>query len=108
MKFPWTPENLDRLAKLRAKGLSQEKCAKILGCHPGAVFKALHPKQKSEPKPKLEPKRGVTTNLPRILHGSCPMRRRIDPVQRNAQPLTKNEMYDALATAVLNTARLSA
>lgn len=104
----WDATALAELARLRETGLSQHKCARHFRCSNNAIFKALHPAQ---PKPKPEQPKPKTSLLPpRVLHGSCPMSRKITPALRSAQramrPLTKSEMRDILTTAVKNTARL--
>jgi hypothetical protein len=113
MPFAWTPETRTQLQQLRSEGLSQVQCAKIIGCSDSVVFNALHPEKKKLKQPKLKPKPEkvrprTNCSTPRILHSSCPMRRRhTDPEARNAPQLTKAQLYYDLAVAVRNTARLS-
>jgi hypothetical protein len=104
--FTWTPATRVKLHKLRhEKNLTLKRCASIIGCSESAVYKALYPKPpKPKPVPIQKPKPKVLTLLPpRILHSSCPTRRKIDLAKRDARPPTKNEMYATLAQAVRNT-----
>ncbi len=93
----WDVTNRAKLSQLLAEGKTQKACAQILRCRPSAISAQLHP----EKKPTLLPSR--------VLHGSCPMKRRIDYAKREAQralrPLTKSEMRDMLSAAVRNTAQ---
>jgi hypothetical protein len=105
--FIWTPESFAQLQSLRSDGLSQGKCARIIGCSASQVFKVLHP-EKKKLKPTALPK---PSPPPRKFHhhhvASVPMRRHINPKARNAPPLTREQMYYDLARAVRNTLRLA-
>jgi hypothetical protein len=106
--FIWTPEALAQLETLRSKGLSQQKCARIIGCSDAAVFKALHPKPKPEPKPKPKPAPKIQSTKPLLnldRHFSCPIRKKFNLTYAVPQ-LTKAQMYYDLARAVRNTAQL--
>jgi hypothetical protein len=108
MRFSFTPETREQLTKLRQDHLSMQKCADIIGCSQTAVYHELYPEKKvSRAKPKQEVKKPKLSLLPlHVLHGSCVLRKKINPDHRNAPQLTKEQMYYDLAKAVRNTARL--
>jgi hypothetical protein len=104
MSFSWTPETREQLQQLRSEGLSQQKCAIIIGCSDAAVFNALHPEKR--PIPKQQQRKSSAPNLspPHRLNSSCPVHinKLISPEQR-ALKQTKSELYRILAAAVRRT-----
>jgi hypothetical protein len=100
------------------QGLSYVHIASKIGVSEKATYSFLKPLlipkplKLIPPKPLCEPP-AVRKTLPakllpeHQLNRSCPMRRHINPEDRDAPQLTKSQMYYDLARAVRNTLRLA-